>query len=174
MRPLSCCYSDDAVISLAPPAIGDATETSLHRRHTGCLEASSWLSWPVTGAHQNGHSNPKSSKHRSRHIMLQELQAQAQQLLSVQEVPWRSLRDISQQLYAVQPKEDSLSLHEACRGSQLVLSAPAKREKSKELLERLSRLQQQVDQQSYNKMVAEVTQQVVHPQWYLCGCPCPC
>lgn len=95
---------------------------------------------------------------------MQELQAQAQQLLSGQEVPWRSLRDISQQLHTVQPKEDSLSLHEACRGSQLVLPAPPKREKSKELLERLSRLQQQVDQNSYNKMVAEVTQQVVHPQ----------
>ena len=101
---------------------------------------------------------------------MQELQAQAQQLLIGQEIPWRSLRDIVQQLQTVQPKADSPWIHEACKGSRLILSAPPKREKSKELLERLSRLQQQVDQNSYNKMVAEVTQQVVHFQMRFCSC----
>ena len=94
-------------------------------------------------------------------MTLQELQAQAQQLFMSQDIPWRSLRDISQQLQILQPKADSPWMHEACKGSKLILSAPPKREKSKELLERLSRLQQQVDQNSYNKMVAEVTQQVI-------------
>ena len=91
-------------------------------------------------------------------MILQELQARARQLLVGQEVPWASLRDIGRQLQNVEPNIHWL--HEACKGSQLVLSAPSKREKSKELQERLSRLQQQVDQALYNKMVAEVTQQV--------------
>ena len=100
---------------------------------------------------------------------MQELQAQAQQLLIGQEIPWRGLRDISQQLQAVRLNADGPWLHEACNGSQVILSAPPKREKSKELLERLSRLQQQVDQHSYNKMVAEVTQQVIPFQMH-CRC----
>ncbi|KAL3159698.1 hypothetical protein ABBQ38_010104 [Trebouxia sp. C0009 RCD-2024] len=88
-----------------------------------------------------------------------ESQGKAQQLLVSQEVPWQSLRDITQQLRKTSPQADNLWLHEVCQGSQLVLCAPPKREKSKELQARLSRLQQQVDQASYNKMVAEVTQQ---------------
>lgn len=92
--------------------------------------------------------------------LLQESQGKAQQLLVSQEVPWQSLRDITQQLRKTSPQADNLWLHEVCQGSQLVLCAPPKREKSKELQARLSRLQQQVDQASYNKMVAEVTQQV--------------
>ena len=101
---------------------------------------------------------------------MQEVQTRAQQLLDGHEVPWRGLHDINQQLQAVQPKANGPWLHEACKGSQLTLAAPPKREKSKELLERLSRLQQQVDQNSYNKMVAEVTQQVIHFQMHSCTC----
>ena len=146
---------------LASSANDDTTEPSVHRRHSSCPETSSWLSRPVTGAHRAEDTSTVLANTTAGRACMQELRAQAQQLLIGQEIPWRGLRDISQQLQAVRPNADSPWLHEACKGSQLILSAPPKREKSKELLERLSRLQQQVDQHSYNSMVAEVTQQVI-------------
>lgn len=93
-------------------------------------------------------------------VSVQDLQAEARQLSTAQEISWQRLCDITKQLRKASPDTATLCLHEVCTGTQLVLHAPQKRAKSKELQERLSRLQEKVDQASYNKMVAEVTQQV--------------
>ncbi len=70
------------------------------------------------------------------------------------------LRSITLELRKVVGNSDKLFLHVACQGSQLVLHTPPKREKSKELQDRLNKLQEQVDQASYNRMVSDVTKQV--------------
>lgn len=91
---------------------------------------------------------------------LQELQNEAQQLLGRQHIPWLSLQSITLELRRVSAHSKEQWLHVLCQGSQLVLSTPPKREKSKELQERLTKLQEQVDQASYNRMVSDVTKGV--------------
>lgn len=85
----------------------------------------------------------------------QELQSEAQQLLTRPDVPWLWLKCLSAELSKATSEE--LWLHTACKGSQLVLQAPRRRDKSKELQARLLKLQENVDQASYNRMVSEVT-----------------
>ena len=89
---------------------------------------------------------------------LQELQSEAHQLLTRPDVPWLRLKCLSAELKKATSEE--LWLHTACKGTQIVLQAPRKREKSKELQARLAKLQQNVDQASYNRMVSEVTKKV--------------
>lgn len=89
---------------------------------------------------------------------MQETQRKAEQLLSRQDVPWPALQQISSELKRLDGGDHWL--HHTCQGTRLVLHAPRKREKSKELQARLAKLQEQVDQASYNQMVADVTQKV--------------
>ena len=91
---------------------------------------------------------------------LQETRAQAGSLLSQPTVPWAQLRQLVQQLQAVQPDEPGLQLHTVCRGSQLVLQGPQARQKSPELQARLTKLQAALDQQHYDRMVHDVTEEV--------------
>ncbi|DBB09773.1 TPA: hypothetical protein ACH3X3_001405 [Trebouxia sp. C0006] len=92
--------------------------------------------------------------------LAQDLQTEATQFLAKPEVPWSRLRAITLELRQCTGSTNDLLLHEVCHGSKLVLQSPQKREKSKELQDRLIKLQQQVDQASYNKMVSDVTKQV--------------
>ena len=88
----------------------------------------------------------------------QELQDEAQQLLTAKSIPWVRLKDISSELKSTDANEHWL--HQICEGTQLVLNAPRKREESRELQERLAKLQEQVDQAAYNRMVSDVTKKV--------------
>lgn len=54
-------------------------------------------------------------------------------------------------------EEEGPWIHEVCRGSKLVLSPPPKRTRSPELLARLEKLQHQVDEANYQKMVKTVS-----------------
>lgn len=91
--------------------------------------------------------------------LAQDLQTEATQLLTKPEVPWSRLRAITLEYRHSTGSIDGLLLHEVCHGSKLTLKPPQKRQKSKELQERLIKLQEQVDQASYNKMVSDVTKQ---------------
>ena len=91
---------------------------------------------------------------------LQETRAQAGSLLPKQTVPWAQLKQLVQQLKAVQPDEPGLQLHTVCKGSQLVLQPPQARQKSPELQARLAKLQAALDQQHYDRMVHDVTEKV--------------
>lgn len=91
--------------------------------------------------------------------LAQDLQDEATQLLAKPEVPWSRLRAITLEFRLSTGSTDGLLLHEVCYGSKLVLKPPQKREKSKELQDRLIKLQEQVDQASYDKMVSDVTKQ---------------
>ena len=91
---------------------------------------------------------------------LQETRAQAGSLLSRKTVPWAQLKQLYQQLQAVQPDEPSLQLRTVCKGSQLVLQPPQARQKSPELQARLAKLQAALDQQHYDRMVHDVTGKV--------------
>ena len=75
-------------------------------------------------------------------------------------MPWAQLKQLIQQLQAVQPDEPGLQLHTVCRGSQLVLQPPQARQKSPELQARLATLQAALDQQHYDRMVHDVTEKV--------------
>lgn len=55
-------------------------------------------------------------------------------------------------------KEEGPWIHEVCRGSELVLTPPAARKRSPELIARLEKLQHQVDEAAYQKMVQNVAQ----------------
>jgi hypothetical protein len=91
---------------------------------------------------------------------LKDLQTEATQLLAKPEVPWSRLRAITLEFRRSTGSTEGLLLHKICHGSKLMLKPPHKREKSKELQDRLIKLQEQVDQASYNKMVSDVTKQV--------------
>lgn len=88
-----------------------------------------------------------------------ELQAAAQELLAGQDVSWSQLRTIASELRQSAGSTNGLLLRSVCHGSQLMLKSPPRREKSKELQDRLLKLQKQVDQASYNRMVSDVTKQ---------------
>ncbi|KAA6425417.1 MAG: hypothetical protein FRX49_04910, partial [Trebouxia sp. A1-2] len=91
--------------------------------------------------------------------LMKDLRAEATQLLAKPEVPWSRLRAITLDFRQSAGSTDGLLLHEVCHGSKLVMKPPQRREKSKELQDRLTKLQEQVDQASYNKMVSDVTKQ---------------
>lgn len=79
-------------------------------------------------------------------------------------VPWTELTQLAQQLQKLRPKDERLLLHKACQGSALDLSSPPVRQKSPELQARLAQLQEKLDAQKYEHMVADVTQQVANSQ----------
>lgn len=61
-------------------------------------------------------------------------------------------RNHSDQLVALESAAD------ICQGSQLLFTSPPARQRSKQLEDRLAKLQRMVDQQQYAAMVADVTQ----------------
>eukprot|EP00878_Enallax_costatus_P010619 GHUV01011094.1.p1 GENE.GHUV01011094.1~~GHUV01011094.1.p1 ORF type:complete len:223 (+),score=70.68 GHUV01011094.1:275-943(+) len=88
--------------------------------------------------------------------MLQEVQDLCQQHIKSDQVPWRvvQLAYGHRKKHQVAAQESAASI---CKGSQLVFTSPPARQRSKQLEERIAKLQHMVDQQEYAAMVADVT-----------------
>lgn len=86
----------------------------------------------------------------------EEVKCKAKDALAQSHVSWRFLASIVQQLRA-SSKEKQLWLHRVCLGSKLYLPEVSKAPRSPELVKRLEKIQAKLDQQEYDRMVADIT-----------------
>ncbi|KAK9811229.1 hypothetical protein WJX72_000326 [[Myrmecia] bisecta] len=91
----------------------------------------------------------------------QDLQDALRLALHDQTVQWGVLKQACAAIRQHQPdgKQAGPWLHRACQGAALDLQAPVRREKSPELVQRLAKLQRDLDQQRYDRMVLDVTEE---------------